>query len=291
MISFRGITAGAMAIAGCCACSRDRGAPEAHAMPVRLFTSASPWRGTGGPLVVNETSHVVVIEYEAWFGPNAVTLQGTSAKPLLLSQDMQAAGGGYDSADPAVIKTHVAWLEQMGIDAAIGEITNNVSCIFNSEWFVRKYLQNVTGCRMHRRQYQAMRDNTGNLYSAWSKLGTRLKLIPLLGAIDQNVLFTDIDGKTAFEKEVDYFRSLMQAFPNRNVIYQGKPLMLIYLGAAQNPNRADAPLWAQIEQFLHDHPAINREFTFRLMAGFLDSQPALWATRDTPRSPVQIYPA
>jgi hypothetical protein len=59
------------------------------------------------PPIVNKNSHVVVMEYEAWFGPKAVTFQGTSAKPLLQSPDMQGLGGGYDSADPAVIRQHL----------------------------------------------------------------------------------------------------------------------------------------------------------------------------------------
>ena len=42
-----------------------------------------------GPLVVDENSHVVVMEYEAWFGPNAVTFQGSAAMPLLQSADMK----------------------------------------------------------------------------------------------------------------------------------------------------------------------------------------------------------
>jgi hypothetical protein len=50
--------------------------------------------------VVDDLSHVLVMEYEAWFGPHAVTFQSSSALPLLKSTDMQAVGGGYDSADP-----------------------------------------------------------------------------------------------------------------------------------------------------------------------------------------------
>src|SRR5579862_3002612 len=49
-----------------------------------------------GHLVVDENSHVVVMEYEAWFGPNAVTFQGSAAMPLLQSADMKKVGGGYD---------------------------------------------------------------------------------------------------------------------------------------------------------------------------------------------------
>jgi hypothetical protein len=254
-----------------------------------LIGSSLATASSSDPLVVDSNSRVVVMEYEAWFGPKAVTFQGSSAMPLLQSADMQAVGGGYDSADPAVIKQHVAWLEYMGMDAAITDLTNNVSCIFNSEWFVRKYVPNCTPS--FRSYNQNIRDNTGNLYSAWSGLGTGLKLIPLLGGIDNNVLIKDQDGKNAFEKEVEYFGARLHEYPNLSVIYEGKPLMLIFLGAAQDPNPADHPLWFRIEQFLQGHPEISEKYTFKLMAGYLDSQPDLWATQGTPDGPVEISPA
>ena len=241
------------------------------------------------PLVVDQHSHVVVMEYENWFGPNAVTFQGTAAMPFLQSADMQAVGGGYDSADPAVIKTHLAWFEYLGMDAALIEVTNNVSCIFNSQWFAKKYLTNCTPA--FRSYNQTIRNNTGNTYPAWTTLGTRLKLIPLLGGIDQDVLYKDLDGKTAFEKEIEYFGALMSEYPGRVVIYQGKPLMLVFLGAAQDPNRADNPLWFQIEKFLKAHPEISNKYTFKLMAGYLDSQPDLWKTQGVPTGPVEINPS
>jgi hypothetical protein len=240
------------------------------------------------PLVVDKDSRVVVLEYEAWFGPNAVTFQGTAAQPLLQSTDMQPLGGGYDSADPAIIRQHVEWMEYMGIDAALIEVTNNVSCIFNSEGFAKKYLQNCTP--LFRSENQSIRNNTGNLYLAWSKLGTRLKLIPMLGGIDNDVLLKDSDGKTAFEKEMNYFGTLMREHPDRNVIYEGKPLMVIYLGAAQDPNPADNPLWFQLREFLKSHPETREKYTFKMMAGFLDSQPALWAKQGLPHGPVEINP-
>lgn len=133
------------------------------------------------------------------------------------------------------------------------------------------------GCSsLFRSQNQTIRDNTGNLYPAWSKLGTMLRLIPLLGGIDADVLIPDTDGKTAFEKEIAYFGSLMAQYPGRNVIYQGKPLMVIFLGAAQDPNPSDSPLWWQLEQFVKQHPEIEAKYTFRLMAGYLDAQPDRW---------------
>lgn len=151
------------------------------------------------PLVVDGNSHVLVMEYEAWFGPEAVTFQNSSTLPLLQSSDMQAVGGGYDSADPAIIQQHVRWLESLGIDAVTLDLTNNVSCIFNSEWFVKKYVPNCTPS--FRGGNRAIRDNDGNIYAAWRALGTRLKVIPLLGGIDNNVLFKDRDGKTASKKK------------------------------------------------------------------------------------------
>jgi hypothetical protein len=244
---------------------------------------------TDRPLIVDHNSHVVVMEYENWFGPKAVTFQGTAAMPLLQSRDMRAVGGGYDSADAAVIKTHLAWLEYLGMDAAMIEVTNNVSCIFNSEDFAKKYLSYCTPS--FRAYNQTIRNNTGNTYPAWTQLGTRLKLIPLLGGIDQDVLYKDIDGKTAFEKEIDYFGALMSKYPEHNIIYEGKPLMVIFLGAAQDPNRTDNPLWFQIQKFLKAHPEIERKYTFKMMAGYLDSQPDLWKTQEIPTGPVEVNPS
>jgi hypothetical protein len=242
------------------------------------------------PLLVGETSHVVVIEYEAWFGPNAVTFQGSAAMPLLQSADMQPVGGGYDSADSAVIQQHVEWMEYMGVDAASIDLSNNISCIFNSQWFVSTYLENFNGCPTWRTSYQNIRDNTGNLYPAWSGLGTSLKLIPLLGGIDQNALYLDSDGETAFEKEIEYFDAFMTEYPGLNVIYQGKPLMLIYLGAAQDPNQSDNPLWFQIKTLLSNRPELQSKYTFKMVAGYLESQPSLWVTPDDPDGPEEISP-
>ncbi len=257
-------------------------------LAVQMLLATVAAAAPAGPLVVDSRSRVVVMEYEAWFGPHAITFQAFSAMPLLQSADMQTVGGGYDSADPAVIKQHVAWLEYMGVDAALIDLTNNVSCIFNSEWFAQKYIRYCTPS--FRTNNQNIRNNTGNLYPAWSELGTRLKLIPLLGGSFGNVLIKDQDGKTAFEKEIDYFGARMHEHPDLSVIYEGKPLMLVFVGASQDPDPAQHPVWYRIEQFLLHHPEISGKYTFRLMAGYLDSQPYLWANQGTPTGPVEINP-
>jgi len=266
-------------------------APSLAVIAVCGLIASAPTPGlaqNAAPLTVDGNSHVILMLYEAWFGPNAVTFQATSSKPILQSADMQRVGGGYDSADPKVIRQHVAWMEYIGLDAALSDLTNNVSCIFNSEAFLKKYVPSCTP--QFRSENQTIRDNTGNLYPAWAALNTWLKLVPLLGGIDQNVLYKDIDGKTAFEKEIEYFGDRMTRYPDRNLIYEGKPLMVIYLGAAQDPNPADNPLWYQIRKFLRAHPEITGKYTFREMAGYLDSQPGLWENQGVPTGPIEINP-
>jgi hypothetical protein len=252
--------------------------------------AATTSQGSASALVVQPNGHAVVLEYEAWFGPHAVTFAGSAAMPLLQSRDMQRVGGGYDSEDPAVIRQHVAWIEAMGFDAVTIDLTNDVSCIFDSQWFVRRYLRHFSNCPALRRDFQQIRENTGNLYPAWSRLRTRLGLIPLLGGIDQNVLYRDVDGKTAFEKEIEYFGARMAAFPERNVVYGGKPLMLVYLGAAQDPNPRDNPLWVQLRRFLTQHPQLTSKYRFQEIAGYLDSQPGLWEQPQVPAGPIEISP-
>jgi hypothetical protein len=101
-------------------------------------------------------------------------------------------------------------------------------------------------------------------------------------------LYKDTDGKTAFEKELEYFGALIKKHPNLSVIYEGKPLMLIFLGAPQDPTPSDNPLWLKIRKFLESHPEIAGKYTFRMMAGYLDSQSYLWTNQSTPDGPVEI---
>jgi hypothetical protein len=267
-----------------CACA------VAIAMALSLSATAQFDADRDRPLIVDDHSRVALMEYEAWFGPNGVTFQNSSAMPWLQSADMIPLGGGYDSADPAVIRQHVEWMDWLGVDGAIVDLTNAVSCIFDSEWFVEKYLSGPGNCQSLRSDFQSIRDNTGNLYPAWSRLRTSLKIVPLLGGTDPTVLYLDNDGRTALEKEIDYFGERMEKFPGRNILYEGKPLMIVFVGAAQDPDTGDQPLWFKIREFLAAHPEITSKYTFRLMAGYLDSQPYLWSNPSQASGPREIAP-
>jgi hypothetical protein len=179
------------------------------------------------------TNTLVVLEYEAWFGPHAVTFQEAEAMPILQSKDMQSVGGGYDSTDPHIIAQHLKWMEYMGVDAASIDLTNNVGCIFSTGPPSSKFRNPVNA--QFRNMNRAIRNNTGNFYPAWSKLGSPVKLIPLLGCQTKLDLQKGTDGKSGFQKEIEYFGSLMKRYPQLNVAYLGHPLMLVYVGTPVDP--------------------------------------------------------
>jgi hypothetical protein len=235
------------------------------------------------PLAVDARSHVIVLEYEAWFGPNAVTFQQAEAQPVLQSPDMRPFGGGYDSTDPHVITQHVAWMDAMGVDAASIDLTNNVGCIFSTGPVSPKFCNPAS--EPFRSSNRTIRDNTGNLYPAWSKLGTRLKLLPLLGCQTSLDLEKGADGKSGFEKEVDYFGRLIAHYPGLSVLYLGHPLMLVYTGTPVNP-----AILSRAKTVLHG-AGLDSRYTFRFMGGFLDSQPAFWSNpNERPDGPIEIAP-
>ena len=110
----------------------------------------------------------------------------------------------------------------------------------------------------------------------------------MLGGFDRYAVTADKDDsrrRTALEKEAEYFGHFMADFPAMNVFYQGKPLMLIYTGTPVDPARVRA-----IRKLLGES-GLDRHYTFRLIAGYLDSQPAFWANpNETPDGPIEIAP-
>jgi hypothetical protein len=284
-------------------------------------------RHSTGALVVDGTSHVVVMEYEAWFGPNAVTFAPLSQtpRPLLTSPDMVAVGGGYDSEDPNVIRTHLGLLQSMGVDAAIDELTNNVSCIFDTGAAgldpARLDPCGQTSAALNRSfqiSMQQIAANDANLYTAWSKLGTPLKLVPLLACQDNGCLTpysnsgavtgfgidpcpgipgmaagslagnSAITGGTSFERELAYYGALMAKYPDLNVVYQGKPLVLIFAP----PGIDDDPCMMQSLHRLIVADGFDKKYTFRMMGGYFDTDFTFWNEPGgyEPAGPIPLAP-
>ncbi len=251
------------------------------------------------------------MEYEAWFGPGAVTFPpaSLSPRPLLQSADMAPVGGGYDSRDPNVIATHAGVLASLGVDAVTLDLTNNVSCIFDTgpagldPGSLNPCGQSTAGLNAEfQNAMHEIATNDDTIYRSWAKLGTPLKIIPLLACQDNGCLTPyaaagpvtgfgvdpcpalpgvpvgnldgnpRVTGTTSFEKELAFFARLMGAFPKLDVIYGGKPLVLVFAPPGIDDNQCEM-------QGLHDLIAarhLDAKFTFRMIGGFFDTDRTFW---------------
>ncbi len=218
------------------------------------------------PLVA-DGQHLVVMQYETWFGPNgAQTFTDVAAMPTLTSSSMQAAGlAGYDSADPAIIAQHAKWLQAMQVDAVQIDLTNGGACTFNDD------INTFCGGNADRKTgFLSIKNNFTNLYNAYSQMGIPLKIIPLMDGQDDDLFTLDTDGKTAFEKMMRKILDLSTYYRNQTVYFQGRPLVSIYLGT---PARTD--LLPKMQQILND-TQIGNVLTIRYVSGDLESQPSQW---------------
>jgi hypothetical protein len=308
VLSFTGtVSAAAVRATGSIA---GAGAANTSARTVAPFALPNRERADA-PLVADWSSHVIVMEYEAWFGPHAVTFppKNLSPRPLLSSADMIPAGGGYDSEDPNVIRTHVRLLTAMGVDAVALDLTNNVSCIFdtgpdalNPALLDPCGQSSVANNRSFQQSMQQIAANDANIYAAWSKLGTSLKIIPLLACQDNGCLtpYSDsgavtgfgpdpcpalpgvpagsltgnpaVHGTTSFEKELAFFGTLMARHPQLSVTYESKPLVLVFAP----PGIDDDPCEMQRLHDLIVARGLDRKFTFRMVGGYFDTDRTFW---------------
>ncbi len=226
-----------------------------------------------GPLVVNSSTRVFVMEYEAWFNPlfNPQLFSTAAYRPLLRSSNVS---DGYDSSDPMIISQHLTWLTDLGVGAVIAEQTNGGPCDFGDAQMCAEFLGSPEHVADYTAVIHAINQGTINLYPAFSARATSIKLIPMADGQDALMYESRSDGQIPFDIQVGKFYESVVRYPNLNVVYQGKPLLLVYLGAAQNPGDPNSIL----NKALTAVEGWQDRFTIRLMAGFIDSQPYLWRT-------------
>jgi hypothetical protein len=239
------------------------------------------------PLTVeHNSSGVIVMEYEAWF----TLLHSLSSfqhyyAPTLSSAGMIASGqAGYDSQDPLVIKQHIAWLEALGVNAVIAEQTNGAPCDMTDSNttlcvdFLNRNNSDLSGQPGYSASINSINQSTFNLFPAFANNGTAIKIIPLLDGWDPEVYIGfGSDNQSVFDNQVQAYLQRMNEYPQLNVIYDGKPLMIVYLSAPQQPGVATSVLSLAQNAILK----YQNQLTIRLMAGFIDSQPSLWTPNVT----------
>jgi hypothetical protein len=177
------------------------------------------------------------MEYESLYGPAAVNDVGCAVYPTLVSEDMVDAGfvpPGDDSAGPTVIRQHLAWLDELGVDAITVDLTNDAPCTYDAEDAGAASYSNLdpTCTAAAQAGFQAIKDNAVHLYAGLSNASppTRIKLIPMLDAQSANLLWKDATGNTALEHQVELYRALLAEYPDLSIVYEGRPLLILFTG-------------------------------------------------------------
>jgi len=224
-----------------------------------------------GQLIVGPSSHVVVMEYETWFNPlwNASGQVFGYYEPLLKSSNVSQ---GYDSSDPLIIDQHVKWLTALGVDAVIDEQSNGGPCAYGDAQMCAQFLGNQSSVVGYTAIINAINQGAFNLYPAFEARGAAIKIIPMVDGQDALMYQPRGDGQTPFDVQIGAYHQRVAQYPDLSVIYHGKPLLLVFVGASVNtsdPNSVYNQAQTAIQKW-------QDRFTIRLMAGFIDSQTLLW---------------
>lgn len=187
---------------------------------------------------------VIGIEYEVWF-PGISGSKNFWANrwgtPLL---------GTYDSGNSALIDQHAKWLSEAGVDFILVDWSNNIANDLAGNYAVGKTII----------------DNTDKLFAEYKHLDdvglSHPKVAILMGAQNQNG-FTCLQafGSASFKKEIGKLHEYEVRYPNIVFKYEGKPLLVIYLGT---------PACTASPSFKDPY------FTIRWETGFLRAQPAIY---------------
>lgn len=240
--------------------------------------------------------NIVVMEFEPWWGPTGINFNypGVTTKPwtgfpntgLLASTtapyDMTSLGGGYSSADPAVIREQQKLIQNLGVDALLVDMTNYNGCTFNASYAQCPGPTEQEKMDQHNIGGAALKANVTALYTQLATLAaaykSHLKIIPLLGGQDPSDFALDSSGKSGVENGTAWFRALQNAHTNLNVVYEGKPLILYYHGANQLVAGCPSACtwWEQTDTVLATRPLTGTKFKdqidYRHMGGLFDDQ-------------------
>ncbi len=153
--------------------------------------------------------HLVGMEYEPWFTPLNVTWNTAESIPLL---------GKYSSLNPAVIRQHALWLDQMGINYILIDWSNNL-------WGKTYFRQ----CPPNARQLISATTLLLKTYARMRHQGIATPRVTLLLGLDNGPVTTTtaINGEMAW-----IYRNYIQNphFAGLWLDYHKKPLIVIFNG-------------------------------------------------------------
>ena len=172
--------------------------------------------------LTDDPDHLVILEYETWFGPGYAEWGKEEATPLL---------GRYSSLDPRVVRQHALWMDEMGFNVAELDWTNNLTDPFPSA------------------ATKECIAATDLLLQVYSTMPQHPKLIFMVGP-EHNLWNSpkDVYDGPWFKQQIDFlYQHYIESPKYRDmfVTYLGKPLMLYYL----NGPRTGPPPKLQDDRF------------------------------------------
>jgi len=202
--------------------------------------------------IVEDPNHLVVMEYETWFGPGYAQWGHEEATPIL---------GRYSSLDPRILRQQALWFNELGINVVETDWTNNLTAPFPTP------------------QANECIQATDELFRVYASMKQHPKIVFLMGPEHNRwgVRGDVYDGPWYKQQlELVYERYIHNPlYRDLYLTYEGKPLLLLYL----NGPRMGPP------------PEVRDErFTIRYVGAWLQSthqeKYGVWSWYDQKPTPV-----
>ncbi len=183
--------------------------------------------------IVDDPNHLVIMEYETWFGPGYAQWGNAEAVPVL---------GLYSSLDARIVRQHALWFNEMGFNAVELDWTNNLTSPFPSP------------------AAKECIAATNLLLRVYSTMAQHPKVLFLVGP-EHNLWRNqkDVYAGPWFKAQMNFLYEHYihnPRYQNMMVTYLGKPLMLLYLNG---PRMGPPPV-------IHDS-----RFTIRYVGAWLQT--------------------
>lgn len=169
--------------------------------------------------IVTDPNHLIIMEYETWFGPGYAQWGKEEAIPLL---------GLYSSLDPRVLRQQSLWFDEMGINVVELDWTNNLTKPFPDA----AAKECIT--------------STDKLLQVYANMAQHPKFVFLVGP-EHNRWFSRKDRYDGpwYQAQTNYLYQHYihnQKYRDWYLTYEGKPLLLLYLNGPRStepPNIKD----------------------------------------------------
>ena len=156
--------------------------------------------------IITDPNHLLIMEYEIWFGPGYAQWGKEEAVPLL---------GLYSSLDPRVLRQQNLWFDEIGINAVELDWTNNLTAPF-PDAPARECIQ-----------------ATNALLRTYAQMAQHPKFVFMLGP-EHNHWSSRKDRYTGpwYNAQLNYLYQHYihnKKYRDWYLTYEGKPLLLLYL--------------------------------------------------------------